>query len=610
MIFFRIAFFLLFCLLPFGAHAQEQAQPKQGVSLHGEPMYGEGFGHYNYADPDAPKGGEIRLAAVGTYDSLNPYILKGDAADGSGLVFETLMDQSLDEPFSQYGRIAESVTVAPDRSWVSYQIRPQARFHDGKSIKPEDVIFSFEILRDKGHPFYRSYYKDVVKAEKIGERGVKFTFASKGNTELPLIMGQLPVLAKHFWEGKDFTFTTLSPIVGSGPYMVDDIAPSRSITYKRVKDWWGKDLPINRGRYNFDIIRYDYYRDMTVTTEAFLSGRYDFRAENIAKNWATVYNTPAVNNGLIIKEDVKNENPNGMQGFVYNTRRDIFKDKRVREALSYAFDFEWSNKNVAYSIYKRTDSYFAGSELAAQGLPSKEELALLEPYRGKIPEEVFTTEFKPPVTDGSGDIRDNLKKASDLLREAGWMPSNGKLTNSKGQVFTFEIIDSSPAFERWIQPFLRNLERLGIKASLRIVDSAQYQNLIDTFNFDMVISVFPQSLSPGNELRDMFTSARTDVRGGKNVAGIKDPVVDGLVEKIIHSSDRASLVTACRALDRVLLWNHYVIPHWRSEFLHLAYWDMFGHPPTNPKYAISFPDFWWIDQEKLKKVSGSMKRNR
>jgi len=349
---------------------------------------------------------------------------------------------------------------------------------------------------------------------------------------------------------------------------------------------------------------------MTVTTEAFLSGRYDFRLENIAKNWATVYNTPAVSNGLIIKEDIKNELPNGMQGFVYNIRRDLFKDKRVREALSYAFDFEWSNKNVAYSAYKRTDSYFAGSELAAKGLPSKEELALLEPYRGKIPDEVFTTEFKPPVTDGSGDIRDNLKKASDLLREAGWMPTNGKLTNSKGQVFKFEIVDESPAFERWIQPFLRNLERLGIQASFRVVDSAQYQNLMDNFDYDMTIRVFSQSLSPGNEQRDTWTSAKADMKGSRNVVGIKDPAIDGLVEKLIHAPDRASLVTICHALDRVLLWNHYVIPHWRSEFLHAAYWDMFGHPQAMPKYGISFPDMWWIDQEKLKKVSGSMKRNR
>ncbi len=351
------------------------------------------------------------MEALGTFDTLNPFTLKGVSAEGATMVFETLMAGSMDEPFSQYGWIAESVTVAPDHSWVEYKIRPEAKFNDGTPVTPDDVVFSYETLRDKGHPFYRSYYKEVVKAEKIGAQNVRFTFKDTTNGELPLIMGQLPVMSKKFWAGKDFAETTLSPILGSGPYEVGDFTAGRSITFKRVKDWWAKDLPVNRGRYNFDNVRYDYYRDATVSLEAFLAGRYDFRLENSAKNWALEYNTPAIQQGLIKKEAIKNELPAGMQGFVINTRRPLFQDKRVREALDYAFDYEWSNKTLAYGAYARTSSYFENSELAAHGMPTAEELKILEPYRGKIPDEVFTKAYVPPVTDGSGDNRDNLRKA-------------------------------------------------------------------------------------------------------------------------------------------------------------------------------------------------------
>lgn len=596
--------FILFSLPALAQTAQH------GIALHGDPKYGKNFTHFDYVNPGAPKGGEVRLAAIGTFDTLNPFTLKGVAATDAGLVFETLMAASLDEPFSQYGWIAESVTVAPDRSWVSYKIRPEARFHDGKPITPEDAIFSFETLRDKGHPFYRSYYKDVVKAEKTGEREVKFTFKGPGNTELPLIMGQLPVLAKHFWQGKDFTATTLEPILGSGPYKIDKFTPGRSIAYKRIDDWWAKDLPINKGRSNFDTIRYDYYRDTTVAIEALFAGRYDFRAENIAKEWATAYTTDAVKKGQIVRQEIKNELPSGMQAFIFNVRREIFKDRRVREALGYAFDFEWSNKNVAYGAYKRTDSYFVNSELAAHGLPSPDELKILEPYRGKIPDEVFTKEFKNPSTDGSGDNRENLRKAAALLQEAGWTLKDGKLLNAKGEPFKFEIVDESALFDRWLQPFLRNLERLGIEARLRTVDTAQYQNILDTFDFDMTIHVFPQSLSPGNEQRDYWNSARADQKGGRNLIGIKNPVVDELVEKLVHAHDRAGLVTLCRALDRVLLWNYYVIPQWYTGGYRLAYWDIFGQPTLAPKYGLGFPETWWIDPAKAKKIEDMRKRNR
>jgi len=439
---------------------------------------------------------------------------------------------------------------------------------------------------------------------------IKFTFLGNTNTELPLILGQLPVLARHFWKGKDFGATTLEPILGSGPYKVESLTPGRNINYKRVADWWAKDLPVNKGRFNIDTMREDYYRDVTVALEAFFAGRYDVRLENIAKEWATAYTTDAVKKGLIVKQVIDNELPSGMQAFIFNIRRPLFQDRRVREALGYAFDFEWSNKNVAFGAYKRTDSYFANSELAARGLPSPDELKILDPYRGKIPDEVFTKEYKNPSTDGSGNNRENLKKAAELLREAGWALKNGKLENAKGEPLKFEIVDSSPVFERWVQPFLRNLERLGVQANLRTVDSSQYQNMLDNFDFDMTIHVFPQSLSPGNEQRDFWTSGRADMKGSRNLIGIKNPVIDELVEKLIHTQTREELVTLCHALDRVLLWNFYVIPHWYTGGYRLAYWDIFGQPAVAPKYGLAFPETWWIDAEKAKKIEALQKRNR
>lgn len=602
--FFGLIAALLFCL----PAAADEAQ--QGIALHGSPKYANGFAHFDYVNPDAPKGGELRLAALGTFDTTNPYTLKGVAADGAGMVFETLMVQSMDEPFSEYGWIAESVSVAKDRSWVSYHLRPEARFQDGSPITPDDVIFSFEILRDKGQPFYRSYYKDIAKAEKTGEHDVRFSFKDTTNAELPMIMGQLPVLSKKFWQGKDFAATTLEPILGSGPYAVDTVEQGRSISYKHVKDWWAKDLPVNRGRYNFDTVRYDYYRDSTVVLEGFFAGRYDYRYENIAKNWALAYNTPAVQQGLIKRDKIKNELPAGMQGFIFNTRRPLFKDRRVREALNYAFDFEWSNKNFAYGAYQRTRSYFENSELAAKGKPTPDEIKILEPYRGKIPDEVFTSEFTLPTTDGSGDNRNNLHKAADLLREAGWTLKDGKLVNAEGKEFAFEIVDAEPMFERWTQPMLRNLERLGIKATFRSVDSSQYQNLMDSYDFDMTVSVFSQSLSPGNEQFAYWSSAKADVKGGRNLIGVRDPVVDDLLKLLIHAKSREELVTVSHALDRVMLWQYYVIPHWYIGSWRIAYWDRFGMPKIAPKYGLEVVDAWWVDPAKSDKIAGIQKRNR
>jgi microcin C transport system substrate-binding protein len=605
---FQVALALILLALP--AQAQEA---KYGIALHGEPKYPANFQHLDYVNPDAPKGGELRDWALGTFDTVNPFTLMGagaDGAEGAGMVFETLMTGSMDEPFSQYGLIAESVTVAPDRSWVSYKLRPEARFQDGSPITPEDVIFSFNMLREKGHPYYRSYYKDVTKAEQIGPHEVKFTFGDTTNTELPLIVGQLPVFSKKFWQGKDFAATTLDPILGSGPYKIESMDQGRSITYVRVKDWWGKDLPINRGRYNFDHIRFDYYRDSTVALEAFFAGRYDFRSENVAKNWVLNYDTPAVKSGLIQKQMIRNELPQGMQGFIFNIRRPIFQDRRVREALIDAFDFEWSNKNVAYGAYKRLNSYFENSEMAGHGLPSPAELKLLEPWRGKVPDEVFTQEYKAPVTDGSGDNRENLRKAAELLKEAGWTLKNGQLVDAKGAPFTFEIIDAEPMFERWIQPWMRNLERLGIKATFRIIDTSQMQHRMDDFDFDVTITTYSQSLSPGNEERDYFGSAKADQKGSRNLIGIKDPAVDDLVEKLVHANSREDLVTATRALDRVLLWNEYVVPNWYIDSFRIAYWDMFGQPATPPKYGLAMSDTWWIDPAKAQKIMDAQSRNR
>jgi microcin C transport system substrate-binding protein len=565
--------------------------------MYGDLKYGPEFRHFQYANPDAPKGGDVKLAAIGTFDTLNPFVLKGVAAAGIGGVFETLTVASEDEPFAQYGLIAESVETPADRSWVAFTLRPQARFHDGSPMTVEDVIWTFETLKSKGHPFYRSYYAQVTKAEKAGERKVRFSFAPGDNRELPLIVGQLPVLSRAYWSKRDFEKTTLERPLGSGAYRVDAVEPGRSITYRRVKDYWAARLPVNVGRENFDSIRYDYYRDSTVAVEAFKGGEYDFRAENVAKIWATAYASPALTHGLIKKEEIPNQVPTGMQGFVYNTRRPIFQDARVRRALAYAFDFEWSNKTLFYGAYTRTRSYFSNSELASGGLPGPEELKLLEPFRGKVPEEVFTRAYEPPATDGTGNVREGAREALRLLGEAGWTIKGQKLVNARGEPMQFEILLDEPTWERIALPFAKNLERLGISARVRTVDAAQYQKRQDDFDFDMIVFLWRQSLSPGNEQRDFWSSEAAGTRGTRNLAGVRDPVVDRLIDLVVTAPDRASLVARTRALDRVLLWGHYVIPHWHIRAFRVAYWDKFGRPAVSPKYALGF-DTWWVDPQK------------
>lgn len=587
-----------------GVFADQPVHKTHAISMFGDVKYGPDFKHFEYANPNAPKGGTVRMAALGTYDNLNQFVLKGVSAWGLGMIYDTLTEHASDEAFSEYGLIAQTIETSEDRAWVIFNMRPEAKWHDGQPVTPEDVVFTFETLKEKGHPFYKNYLTDVKTIEKVGANQVKFTFGGEDNRELPLIVGQMSILPKHYWEGKDFEATTLDPPLGSGPYKISDIDAGRSITYERVKDYWAKDLPVNKGRYNPDVIRYDYFKDGGVAVEALKGGEFDFRVENNSKQWATSYeDLPAYKSGKLIKELVDHENGTGMQGFSFNMRREKFADPKVREALSYAFDFEWTNNNLFYGQYERSESYYSNTELASSGLPTGLELEILEPYRGRVPEEVFTKTFAPPSTDGSGNIRQNLRVAKQMLTEAGWVVKDGKLTNEKtGEVMTIEFILSSPSWERIVGPYVQNLERLGVESSIRTIDRAQYQNRMQEFDYDATVVVWGQSLSPGNEQRDMWTSEAADTPGSRNYVGIKDPVVDELVTKLINSPDRKTLVATTRALDRVLLWGHYVIPHWHIRSHRLVYWNKFDKPEVSPKYMGSpfttFPASWWVDAEK------------
>jgi microcin C transport system substrate-binding protein len=583
--------------------AQQKVHVSHGMAMHGEPKYPADATAPDYVNPNAPKGGSVKFGAplTSTFDSLHPFIIKGVPAAGIGDLWETLCWHARDEAFTVYGMVAETIEWPDDRSWVAFDLRPQARWHDGSPITVEDVIWSFDTLKAKGTPRYATYYADVLKAEKTGERKVRFTFRGNVNRELPLIISSLPILPSKWWAGRDFEKVSLEPALGSGAYKVDNVDIGRSITYRRVPDWWAKDLWMNRGRNNFETKRYDYYRDNNIVFEAFKAGDLDIRRENSGRNWKTRYeDVPAVKDGRIVRVELPHENATAMQGFIFNLRRDIFKDRKVREAISLMYDFEWQNKNLSYGFYSRTRSFFGNCELEAKGLPSPEELKILEPLRGKIPDEAFTTEYNPPKTDGSGNIREQARKAIALLKEAGWEIKDGKMTDKGGRKFAFEIILHDAGFEAMALPVKQNLERIGIDMSVRTVDTSQYQRRTDTYDFDMTIDLWAQALSPGNEQREFWGSKAADVPGGKNSIGLKDPAVDQLIELVISAPDRETLITRTRCLDRVLQWHEFIIPQFYSAKELVAYWNRFSRPEKTAKYDPAAFDTWWVDEAKDK----------
>ena len=587
---------------------------RHGLSLLGDVKYPADFKHFDYVNPDAPKGGTARLGALGTFDSLNGFIPRGNEAAGLGLVYDTLMTDAYDEPATEYGLIAEAVRFPPDYSSVTYRLRPQARFNDGAPVTPEDVVWSFETLK-RIDPLRARYYHDVTKAEVTGEREVTFTFAGPGNRELPQITGQIPILPKHFWEGTDdkgrkrnIEEGTLEKPLGSGPYRVKDFAPGRWISYERVPDYWAAKLPTRVGLYNFDEQRFDYFRDSTVLVEAFKGDQFDYREENSAKNWATAYAFPAVEQKKVLLEKFRDSQSGRMQGYAFNIRREKFKDPRVRRAFNLAFDFEEINKSIMFGQYVRIDSYFFGTDLASKGLPEGREKEILESVRDKIPADVFNTEYKNPVGGSPEAARGNLREAARLLKEAGWTVSRegGKaaLRNEKGEAFKVEFIYGDPTGERLLSFYKPALERLGVEVTLRLLDDSQYINRIRSFDFDMVTVGWGQSLSPGNEQRDMWGSSSADVPGSQNFVGIKDPGVDALIDKMIYAKDRDELTAATRALDRVLLASSYVVPQFTSLEDRTARWDRFSRPEKLPPRGSMFPSVWWWDAEKAKAVGG------
>ena len=595
---FIAAFF--FALLAPGlvqtASASEPAPARHGIAMHGEPKYPQGFAHFDYVNPNAPKGGTLKLAVISNgFDSFNPFVIRGIAAAGiNAYLYDTLLEASDDEPFSAYGLIAESLETPADRSYVVFNLRKQARFHDGEPITAEDVRFSFELLTTEGHPFYRSYYADVKDVVVESPTRVRFNFQATTNRELPLILGQMPILPAHYWQGREFGKNGLTPPVGSGPYRIAEFDAGRSITYERVPDYWAQDLGVRKGRFNFNRIRYDYYTDDTVALEAFKAGNFDFRLETSAKNWATAYTGPKFDAGKIVTEAIEHHRPTGMQGFILNTRKPVFRDPRVREALAYGFDFEWANKNLFFDQYTRTKSYFENSELASSGLPSGRELELLEPFRDQLSADVFTEAYRPPVTEGQKGLRQNLKTALELLRSAGYAIKNGKMVHTQtGEPLAFEVLLAQKNFERIVLPYKNNLAKLGIDVTVRLVDSNQYVQRVRQFDFDVITQVLPQSDSPGNEQREYWHSSTADVAGSRNYIGVSDPVVDALVDLVIQAPSREELVYRVRALDRVLLHGHYVVPHWHLRKDRVAYWNHLARPEVTPKNGIDLNN-WWV----------------
>jgi microcin C transport system substrate-binding protein len=603
-------------MLPCGpvlAQPETQAQTwKHALSLFGDTKYPEGFEHFDYVNSNAPQGGTVRQIAFGTFDNFNTVVagVKGSIASGTELFMETLTTPALDEISTEYGLLAEAVSYPDDHSMVTYRLRTNARWHDGKPITPDDVLYSYEVLK-KNSPFYGAYYRHVVKAEKTGEREIRFTFDGPGNRELPQIVGQLPVLPKHWWEGndksghkRDVTQTTLEPPLGSGPYRLKDFAPGRTLVYEKVDNYWGKDLNVIIGTRNFQTIRYEYFRDSTVALEAFKADQVDWRFENSAKDWANSYDFPAVRDHRVIREEFPIRNVGIMQAFAFNVRREKFKDPRVRRAFNFTFDFEEMNRQLFSSQYKRIASYFDGTELAATGVPSGKELEILEAVRDKVPPDLFTKPYTNPVGGNPQAVRNNLREALALLHDAGYEIRDTKLVDAKsGEPLAVEFLVDEPAAQRFVLFYKPSLERTGMKVDVRVVDAAQYENRLRQWDFEIIVASWTQSLSPGNEQRGFWSSQAADQPGSRNLIGIKNPAVDALIERVIFTKDREDLVAATKALDRVLLWNFYVVPQWTYPFVRSARWDRFGRPETMPKYGRSgFPSIWWWDAARAAKV--------
>lgn len=573
------------------------AAPSHAIAMHGAPKYPADFAHFDYVNPNAPQGGDLRLHAIGSFDTLNPYVIKGKPATGLhhsvGYYFETLTRRSRDEPFSLYGLLAETIDMPDDRGSITFTLHKEAAFSDGTPVTVDDVIFSWRTLKENGSPNARATWSRIAHVTKVGERGVRFTFIDNNDRELPLLVaGFLPILSERWWQGREFTETTLEPPLASGPYVIDEIEPGRTIVYRRNPNYWGAGLAVNRGQFNFDTIRYDYFRDDSVALEAFKAGDYAFRGEGDAARWATQYDFPALADGRAVREVIDNGTPSGLRALAFNLRRPLFADRRVREALTFAFDFEWLNRTLLHEGYERTTGMFSKSALAPVGPPSPAELALLEPWRDKVPPEVFGEPFRPPATDGSGRDRSNLRKAARLLKQAGFAVRDDILYGPGGAPFRFEITLRQPSNERIALAFARNLKRLGIEARVRLVESAQFQGLIDNYDFDMVFGFWGVTLSPGNEQQNYWSSLTADQPGGRNWAGVADPAIDAMIEALRAARTREELTAAARALDRVLMWNYYVLPLYHDAGQRISYWRPLARPQTVPIYGVRLETFW------------------
>jgi microcin C transport system substrate-binding protein len=593
------------------AWAQAQEGPERhGMSAFGDLKYPAEFKHFEYVNPNAPKGGLFSHVGATrvfnqnflTFNSLNIFILKGDGAQGMELTFASLMARAADEPDALYGLAARAVRISADGLTYRFLMRPGIKFHDGSPLTAHDVAFSLKILKEKGHPIAQQLLRDFVGAEAPDDATVVLRFAPNRARDVPLSAASLPIFSGSYYLKHPFDETTLEAPLGSGPYKVGRFEPGRHIEYERVKDWWGADLPVSRGLHNFDVVRYEFYRDRDVAFEGFTSKTYLFREEFTSRIWATRYDFPATRDGRVKCDTIPDDTSSGAQGWFFNTRREKLKDKRLREAFICAFDFEWTNKTLMYGSYKRTHSVFQNSDLMAAGPPSREELALLEPFRGKVADEVFGEPFVPPVSDGSGQDRSLLRQASALLQEAGFVVKHGKRVTPQGEPVSVEFLLDEPSFQPHHMPFVKNLGTLGIEATLRLVDPVQYRKRLDDFDFDLTVQRFGFSSTPGDSLRSFFSSQGAAMRGSQNLAGISDPVIDALIDKIIAADNRASLTTACRALDRVIRSGRYWVPHWYKASHWLAYWDVFSRPATKPRYTRGVPETWWHDREKVAKI--------